>query len=47
MRSLAFKETAFELRSGSFASNGETQDELVLIERWCQGQSKDPFVQKE
>jgi hypothetical protein len=46
MRSLAFKETAFELRAGVSPQTAKPRHELVLIEQECQGQSEDSFVQK-
>jgi hypothetical protein len=47
MRSLTVKETALGLRSGSLATNGETQDHPVPRERACQGESKESSVQKQ
>ena len=47
MRSLTVKETALGLRSGSLATNGETQDHPVPRERACQGKSKESSVQKQ
>ena len=46
MRSLAFKETASELRAGVSPQTAKLQHELVLIGQGCQGQSEDSFVQK-
>src|SRR6267143_1102695 len=44
MRSLAFKETALGLRSGSLASTAKPRHDPVPREVACQGQSKDSFV---
>ena len=47
MRSFALKKLRLNCKAGVSPQTAKQQDELVLIERGCQGQSKDTFVQKE
>jgi len=46
MRSLALKKLRLDYEAGISPQTAKPQHELVLIEWGCQGESKDPFVQK-